>query len=266
MNLKPDLTTEEKMTNSFFNNKKIGIAGYGFVGKATHKGILNDMPVLIHDLKRNTKLSDLQDADTVFFCVPTDNQNDVNRLLDEIKKLKEINKECKIIIRSTIPLGTSKRIEELIQDKIIYIPEFFRQRIWEEECGRRPLIVGHNGINVKEWVGDDDFLECSLEEAELIKMFSNNFAALRVVFANHFYELAEQSNCNYDVITQLFSKVMHPESYLEVNENLRGFGGKCLPKDLDFIINTFNQLGLSQTLFDSVKKDNEQWKITVRES
>jgi len=58
----------------------------------------------------------------------------------------------------------------------------------------------------------------------------------------------------------------HPESYLEVNEDLRGFGGKCLPKDLDFIINTFNQLGLSQTLFDSVKKDNEQWKITVRES
>jgi UDP-glucose 6-dehydrogenase len=214
------------MIKSFFNDKKIGIVGYGFVGRATHRGILNDMPVTIHDITRNTVLSDLQNVDIAFFCIPTDDQEDINQLLHEINELKQLNKECKIIIRSTVPLGTCKIIQNAIQDKIMYIPEFFRQRSWESDCNRRPLILGHNGLNVVEWIGNDEFLECSLEEAELIKMFNNNIAALKIVFANHFYDLAKHSGCNYDLITSLFLQVGHDQTYIEANEDLRGFGGK----------------------------------------
>ena len=48
---------------------------------------------------------------------------------------------------------------------------------------------------------------------------------------------------------------------MNVNENLRGYGGKCLPKDIDFAIDIFDDC----KLFQSIKEDNQKWKITIRE-
>ena len=50
---------------------QFGILGYGYVGKATHKGILNDTDVIIHDTLHNTERTILRDAETVFVCLPT---------------------------------------------------------------------------------------------------------------------------------------------------------------------------------------------------
>lgn len=242
-----------------------GIVGYGIVGKATHKGILNNTDqIKIHDIKKNTSINELKNCDYVFFCIRTDDYDDIERLINEIVLLKKINKNFTVIIRSTIPLGVCSIIEERIKDKIIYIPEFLRDRCWESDCSNRPLIVGHNGISLPKFLKNDQIIECSLSDAELLKMFSNNFASLRITFANHMYDLSKLYNANYNKVVDLYHQVKVNQSYLEVNENLRGFGGKCLPKDLNFIIATFTEKNLQQSLFSSIKEDNTKWKTTVR--
>lgn len=243
-----------------------GIVGYGIVGKSTHKGILNNADdVKIYDINiGGSVIENLKNSKYAFFCIPTNDHKDVETLIDEIKKLKALNKDCLIIVRSTVPLGTCEQIEKTINEKIIYIPEFVRDRIWEKDCVNRPIVVGHNNIDLPDFILNDIFVSCSLAEAELLKMFSNNFAALKIVFANHMYDLACIKNANYNKVIDIFDQVMINQSYIEANENLRGFGGKCLPKDLDFIIDTFNRNNINQTLFDSIKNDNEKWKITVR--
>ena len=87
---------------------KLGIAGYGIVGKATHKGLLKNGPVVIHDLLTGTIIEDLYVCNYVFFCIPTDTDASIQILVDEIKRLKAVNPSCVIIIRSTVPVGTCK--------------------------------------------------------------------------------------------------------------------------------------------------------------
>jgi UDPglucose 6-dehydrogenase len=245
---------------------KLGISGYGIVGKATHKGLLNSSTVIIHDIANGTTIEDLYICNYVFFCIPTDTDASIQLLIEEIKRLKAVSANCKIVIRSTVPVGTCKSIEQIINDKIYYLPEFLRERMWETDCHNRPIIVGSDSQAVPSWLYKQECVFCSLEEAEVIKMLSNNMASARVVFANHMYELSNAVGANYDNVLNAYLQVNHDQNYLEVNESMRAFGGKCLPKDLDFLINTFAQFNIPQTYFTAMKEDNTLWPVTVRKS
>jgi UDP-glucose 6-dehydrogenase len=245
---------------------RFGIVGYGIVGKATHLSLLDSADIKICDPAIDAPIENLKDCEYVFFSTPTVTQDDIKKLIKLIVEVKSLNNLAVIIIRNTLPVGTGSVIQDIIQDKILYIPEFLRDRVWEEDSKRGKIIVGHDGADIPDWLQSKNPTICSLIEAEILKMFSNNYAASRIVFANHFYELSKKFNADYTSILDMFYEVEHDQSYLEANENLRGFGGKCLTKDLDFIIDTFKQLGINQTYFDAIKADNQQWPITIRKS
>lgn len=242
-----------------------GIIGYGVVGKATHDSILKLNSVLIHDIAFNTSLNDLKSCNILFFCTPTSSINDLDQLLIDIKYIKFINPNATIIIRSTLPIGYCSKIVSEINDNILYIPEFLRERQWKIDCKNRPLIVGINSPDVPLFLAEDQCIFCSYEEAEIIKMFSNNISALRIVFANHFYDISKKTNADYNKILECYKKIEHTDQqYLDVNDELRAFGGKCLPKDLDLLINSMQQLDISQTLFSAIKTDNKKWPVTIK--
>ena len=98
---------------------KLGISGYGVVGKATHKGLLNNSTVIIHDTAFGTSIEDLYICSYVFFCIPTDSEASIQLLVEEIKRLKVVNPACKIVIRSTVPVGTCGTIETIINDNFL---------------------------------------------------------------------------------------------------------------------------------------------------
>lgn len=238
-----------------------GIIGYGFVGMATHKGLLNDCNITIHDIKNKTEMSILKDCDIVFCCMPTNNHKDVETLIVELKNLQSVNNTCLIIIRSTVPIGSCSKIEQELGKSILYIPEFLRERFWETDCLRRPIIVGNNSAILPNFLKNIDIRLCSLEEAELVKMFSNNYATLRIAFANILFDLSQKQNAEYNVIKDLFFQTQHNQTYMEVpgHDGKRGFGGKCLPKDLDFLIDTLDDYQLDSRLFRYIRENNEAW-------
>jgi len=242
---------------------KFGILGYGFVGKATHKGILNNSDsVIVHDILLNTNKNNLRSASTVFVCLPTNTDADIETMIQEILELQFLNPDVQIIIRSTLPLGACKKIQEKV-GPIIYIPEFLRERFWDTDCLNRPLVVGHDMIELlPTWLKEEDIITCSTVEAEMLKMFSNNFAIVRIVFANMFYDLSNSLDVNYDTIKDMFFRVQPNQTYLEVpgHDGNQGFGGKCLPKDLDFFIETLDQHGLDSNWFKYIKLLNKTWK------
>lgn len=245
---------------------KLGIAGYGIVGKATHKGLLNNSTVIIHDTSTGTSIEDLYICNYVFFCIPTETDASIQLLVNDVRRLKVVNPNCKIVIRSTVPVGTCRMIEKIISDKIYYMPEFLRERVWETDCFNRPIVVGSDHQTIPPWLSIQDCIFCTLEEAEVIKMLSNNMAAARVVFANHMYELSNAVGADYSNVLNAYLQVNHDQNYLEVTEDMRAFGGKCLPKDLDFLISTFAKLNIPQTYFTAMKEDNQLWPVIVRKS
>lgn len=240
-----------------------GILGYGFVGKATHMGLLNNCPVSIFDLLLDTTINDLRDSTCVFVCIPTSTMNDIAKMIDVLVALKQINQSCLIVIRSTVPIGVSRKIQQEIADKIIYMPEFLRERFWNVDCFKRPIIVAHDDdLQLPTWLTSQDIIKCSLEEAEILKMFSNNYAAIRIAFANVFYDLSQSMGADYDTVKNMFFKIQHDQTYMEVpgHDGTRGFGGKCLPKDLDFLIDTLDAHNIDQNWFKHIRELNKQWK------
>lgn len=240
---------------------RFGILGYGFVGKATHYSLLQNQETTIHDVQLGTSLSALYDAETIFICLPTADQDDIDNLITEIGKIKSKNPFCQFILRSTVPVGTCRLIQERLEIKLIYIPEFLRQRFWQSDCQRRPIIVGSEKAELPIWLELEEKIRCSLEEAELIKMFANNFASIRIAFANLFYDLSQHVGADYNVIKDAFFQVEPNQTYLEVpgHDGTRGFGGKCLPKDLDFLLDTLDKNNIDNSWLKNIKDLNKEW-------
>ena len=243
-------------------SNKFGILGYGYVGKATHKGLLKDQKAIVYDITFDMDKSIIYEADTVFICIPTEDIKDVDIIISEIKELQEHTPDVKIIVRSTLPLDSCHKIQEAV-GPIIYIPEFLRERYWETDCLKRPLIVGCDVANfLPDWLLEEEIHECCTNEAELVKMFANNFAVVRIAFANVFYDLAENVGADYNIIKDMFFKIKHDQTYMEVpgHDGSRGFRGKCLPKDLDFLIDTLDKHNIDQNWFKHIRELNKKWQ------
>jgi UDPglucose 6-dehydrogenase len=240
---------------------KFGILGYGYVGKATHKGLLNNTNVIVHDTLLHTERTILKDADTVFVCIPTATQTDINIVISEIQQIQEFNLSATFIIRSTLPLGSCERMQKEVGD-IIYIPEFLRERHWETDCFKRPLVVGSDNKSLPQWLLDEEIKTCSTKEAELIKMYSNSLNVTKIAFANVFYDLAESVGADYSKVLDMYLDVQHSQTYLDVpgHDRTRGFNGKCLPKDLDFLIDTLEDHNINQNWFKHIRELNKGWK------
>ena len=110
----------------------------------------------------------------------------------------------------------------------------------------------------------EEFVQLSPTEAEFVKYFNNTLNATPITFANNFYEICRKSNVNYTNVKNAVVKKKHiNDQYLECNDNCRGFGGVCLPKDTKAISSLVDELGLSGELFKTILRDNERYKTTV---
>lgn len=242
----------------------IGIVGYGVVGKATKFALFPEESVIIHDLKFDTDIGCISGCQLVFICIPTDDQESINNLESLCCDISNLNPEIEIVVRSTVTPGFFSGLTKKISNSLTYLPEFLRERYAFKDsinCSRifyatnseKSLLVNFDRFNYK-------LRKIDFSELELLKMMRNNYHAMKVVFANHYYDICKKHGVNYDNLLRSFNKSKNGQTYLEVNENLRGYGGKCLPKDIDFMIDIFDDV----ELFKAIKNDNSKWKTTIR--
>jgi len=267
---------------------RIGIVGVGVVGGAVKYGMEKlGHKVSSHDITLGTKLKDVYDTDLCFICVPTPQSEDgscdssiVEEVVDQLKELRY----CGLIaIKSTVAPGTTQRIARKYfnpskgcvyadDHKICFVPEFLRERcaisdftenhdvcvIGCESDAHFELIKRAHGKYPKQ------FIKMNLTEAELSKYFSNVFNAMRVVFANGFYDVCRQLGARYSVIKD--AVVQRPtllDLYLDCNEKFRGFAGVCLPKDTAAFAKLADDLGVDASIFRAIVEDNRLYKATV---
>jgi len=243
---------------------KIGIVGYGIVGKATHQGLINDdCDVVCHDPVLETKKEILYDCDIVFICVPTDNYDHVQNVYRICEYLHN-NSDCEIVIRCTVPPGTTADINKKFNSKVMFMPEFLRERHWMKDCSRTVVLLGNDFDNKKVRFLKPSLITVSSQEAELVKIMNNVYATVNIAFANHIYDWCNPLNTDYSKVKDLFLMFRNGQDYLECNENLRGFGGKCLPPNLDFVITELKKHNIDEEFFSAIKNDNTKWPTSLR--
>ncbi len=153
---------------------KIGIIGKGFVGNAIFQGLNHYYDLKVYDIdpKRSThEFEDVIGSEIVFLCVPTPMHKDtgdcdlsyIESVFEKVVKLPETS--CTFVIKSTVPVGTTKKLNQKYQEKIkiIHSPEFLTARTAATDfiCPSRHIVGGEteNGTDILKQIYEERFQE-----------------------------------------------------------------------------------------------------------
>lgn len=257
----------------------IGIVGCGIVGNACKFGFEKlGHNVLVHDTKLQTSIKDLIVCDIVYVCVPTpmrdDGSCDTSIVESVLAELSLAEYTSIVAIKSTVPPGTTEELKNKYQKHfydVIFVPEFLRERcaISDFVEHQKLLAVGTNNDYSYNLVVEchghypESIVRLTATQAEILKYFHNTFNALRVVFANEFYEIAKSFGQDYTPIKNALLKTSSvPDIYLDVNENMRGYSSICWNKDVPAIVSLCKQQNIKIPLIETIPIGNENYKKT----
>lgn len=224
------------------------------------------------------------DADVVFIAVGTptrrgDGHADLSYVFDAAEEIAEyLSGYTVIVTKSTVPVGTGKKIFKIIQQKrsdlnfdVASNPEFLREgsaindfmrpdRVVVGVMGKKAKIVlekVYSPLNLRE----TPIQFTDLETAELIKYAANAFLAVKISYINQIADLCEKVGADvHDVAKgmgldkRIGSKFLHPGP---------GFGGSCFPKDTIALVKTAEQVGGQISIVKEVVSYNQERKLSM---
>lgn len=258
---------------------KIGIYGVGAVGSAVSKGLakISINKVINYDLRLDTPFEKIIQTDVIFICLPSPSKDngdvDMTIIEKEIKRISEAEYKGLVCLKSTIKPGTTNLFSSQFKNlEFAFVPEFLRERCAYEDFTKNHdlLVIGsenkEHSYMLKEIHGSYPKKIAIIPplEAELLKYFSNVYNAARVTFANNFYSISKALGADYDTILSTYLlRGLSTGQYLKCNENLRGYGGMCLPKDTKALSYLMKELQIELDLIHTIHLDNEKYQKTV---
>ena len=253
---------------------RIGVIGVGMVGTPLaryfeeQREYRRGKELFLFDTNPYKNCSDdIGRADVIFVCLPTPPAKDGSCDLSHISSaVKRIWGSKIIVIKSTVSPGTTESLQKKYpRHKFLFNPENLTERnAWEDFVRPDVQIVGFT-LKSKEaaalvlsllpkapfmspWgVGTYKRIEITATEAEIIKYARNVHFARKVNFANLLAALADKLGAYYEhVRLGMAADFSIGDSHLDVTHGgYRGFGGYCLPKDLDALIAHLERQGFS---------------------
>lgn len=233
----------------------IAIIGYGMVGKTIHQGF-NDVDVVIVDPAYNTNT--IVDAcqphiEAIFVCVPTPaDEPTFITLTTTLDQIDATGYAGLVVVKSTV-------LPQYIQDRdIIFNPEFLSRATALDDLINPPYVVvagdrapelidlykrHTNMVLTNVYVVD-------IPTAAFIKYTANTFYAVKVMYMNEMYHIADQMNADYTKAANILkTNPMFGNSHVTVpGADGFGFGGPCLPKDSEALLRHFSSEILSKVV------------------
>ena len=267
----------------------VGIVGNGFVGNALYQNLRDKVQCKVYDVDKNRSFNTLEEVveqEYIFVCLPTPMRKDgscdlsiLEKFFEDIEEMDlNILEERTFIIKSTVPIGTTKRLAEKHSlTWIVHNPEFLtaRNAVHDFKVAQRTVLGGDSLLTnrvAKLYWGyiyygqDPEIIQCSSDESEAIKYFSNTFLAYKVAYFNKVYDTCQKLGMDYKNVREGITKDRRiGTSHTKVPgiDRDRGFGGTCFPKDLSSLILQMEKHDLNADLLREVWKYNEEIRTII---
>ncbi len=249
----------------------IGIIGLGFLGSALKRYFeqKRGYRLFFYDRKGIGSPEEVNRANIIFVCVNTPysiTQKTMDTSFVE-SALQILNPGKIVVIRSTVVPGTMVRLQKRFPKlKLLLNPEFLREKYPDKDFLHPPMqIIGYTKQSKPYAKKILSFLPRApyatiipVETAEFIKYFVNAFLAMKVSFANIFWEACQKTGADYDLLQKALAfEPRIGKSHLDVwYEGFRGYSGTCFPKDTRSLIVVLKKLGVDSSFLSAMNTYN----------
>ena len=221
----------------------------------------------------------LPGADAVFIAVgtpprPADGLPDLSAVFAVARQIGENAEDpALIVVKSTVPIGTSARVEKLIQSldrgadlEIASNPEFLREGSAIDDFMKPDRVVCGVGSQRAEalmralyaplGLPDDRMVITDNASAEMIKYAANSFLATKVAFINEISDLCEEAGADVEMVARGMG--LDPRIGAHFLRPGPGYGGSCFPKDILALVRTAELYGTRMSIVEAVLDSNER--------
>ncbi len=230
-------------------------------------------------LSFSNSLSDsVSDADIIFITVGTpskrlEREADLSYVWNVAEEIsKNLKKYCVIVTKSTVPVGTTKKVKKIISKKIneqnfdvVSNPEFLREGSAINDFMRPDrVVIGCENTKSEKIMTklyrplhliETPIISTTIEASEIIKYASNSFLATKISFINQVADLCEKVGADIqDVAKGMGADQRIGSKFLHAGP---GYGGSCFPKDVKAFINTAEKNNINFSILNAVDKFND---------
>lgn len=231
--------------------------------------------------------SALQKSDICFIAVGTpmgeDGSADLQYVLGVAESIgKYMDHHVYVIDKSTVPVGTAKKVRETIQkelDKrqstltfdVISNPEFLKEGTAVEDCSRPDrIVIGTDNDRAAKIMREmylplvkntESFIFMDIASAEMTKYTANAMLATKISFMNEISNICELVGADVNKVRmgigsdrRIGFQFIYPGC---------GYGGSCFPKDVQALIKTSSDYGYETRILNAVENVNADQKMVL---
>lgn len=222
-----------------------------------------------------------KDADAIFIGVGTPEQPDGSANLNYIATVcrqiaENVERDCLVVVKSTVPVGTNDRVEQFIHDFLIHDvkievasnPEFLAQgSAVHDTLHAARIIIGTESEKAERMLRKiyEPFglpiVAMNRRSAEMTKYACNDFLALKISYMNDIANLCELMGANIDDV----AKGMSYDARIGANflKAGIGYGGSCFPKDTKALRFQAKQVGYCLRTVEAAVEVNKDQKVRL---
>jgi len=256
--------------------KSLAIVGLGVVGKGM-KQLFPNAVVYDEPLGLGSR-DEVNRCDFAFVAVPTNARLDGSCDTSIVESVIDWLDSAVIVLRSTVVPGTTALLKARSGKRIVFQPEFSGESADHAFGDARRLawiVLGgdrHDTNAVADLYKRARNAELAIHQtdsttAELTKYMDNCYLALKVTFCNEFHDLSQLFGVDYNELRELW--LLDPRvgrSHTFVLPEDRGFGGKCLPKDVSALVSAALTAGFQPQLLTAMLAANVRYRAVKSQS